>query len=244
MITKVLQIGFRGKFIDLFVNSKYLELCHCSFVRIFSTFPHEYSLISIFFVRSVYFTIVGLPYIAWSLALQIATDARDTILVIGDILCIIPQVAFQRGIGAIIEVSTQYQDDNLSWDDVWSFESRVWFTILMMFMIGTLEWAYLRSLTTGREVNTKLSAEEEKKVGTPVDVSHDHYILRERERSLIDEDGINARDLVKVFRIPPSKDSKVKTPIMKQSVKGVSFGIRKNEIFALLGPNGALLSFR
>lgn len=52
----------------------------------------------------------------------------------------------------------------------------------------------------------------------------------------MDDEGINARDLVKVFQV---KNSKTKQKLLKQAVKGVSFGVRKNEIFALLGPNGA-----
>lgn len=183
-------------------------------------------------------TIVGLPYVAWVSALQALPESRETLLIIGDVLCIIPQVAFQRGLGAVIEISSRYDDPTLSWGAVWAFETRVWFTMLMMFIVGTFEWVYLYQLTTTREPKTKLSAEEIPKVGTPVDISGNTDILQERDRSNADDEGINARELVKVFRIKPSKDSKSKEPILKRAVKGVSYGVRKNEIFALLGPNG------
>jgi hypothetical protein len=159
-------------------------------------------------------------------------------MIIGDFLSIIPQVAFQRGLGAVMEVSSVYDDETLTWGDVWKVESRVGFSAIMMFAVGSAEWLYLYQLTTKREAKTKLSDEEVTNVGTPGDIDYDTDIVAERTRSLASDDGINARDLVKVFRIKPSRDSKAKVPILKRSVKGVSFGIRKNEIFALLGPNG------
>ena len=58
----------------------------------------------------------------------------------------------------------------------------------------------------------------------------------------MDDEGINARELVKVFRVKPEKGAKSKEPFLKRSVKGISLGIRKNEIFALLGPNGEYLA--
>ena len=191
------------------------------------------------FDDSIYMTIVGLPSIAWVLVLQAVPDARETILIVGDVLCIIPQVAFQRGLGAVIEISSIYDDANLGWDQVWAFETRVWFTILMMFIVGTMEWIYLYKLCTTREPKTKLSEDETVSVCTSVDISTDADIVAERERSRADEEGINARDLVKVFRIKKAKGTKSKEPILKRAVKGISYGVRKNEIFALLGPNGA-----
>ena len=104
----------------------------------------------------------------------------------------------------------------------------------MLYVIGVVEWWYLIRLTTCRDPKTKV-AEDESDVLIPVDVSHDPLLHRERERSLADNDGINARDLVKVFNI---KNEKIKKTVTKAAVKGVSFGVRKNEIFALLGPNG------
>ena len=183
-------------------------------------------------------TLVGLPYVAWVSALQALPDSRSTLLLIGDIICIIPQVAFQRGLGAVIEVSSKSNDPDLSWQDVWKFESRVWYTILIMFVIGSLEWVYLNRLTTGREPSAEIQGEEAERLIQPLDVSHDDDIHAERERSLNDDFGVNARDLVKVFLVKPTKGSNTKDPIMKRSVKGVSFGVKPNEIFALLGPNG------
>ena len=193
----------------------------------------------------VYMTFVSLPYVAWVSALQALPESRDTILIIGDILCLVPQVAFQRGLGAVIEVSTKFDDPDLTWADVWSWKSRVWLTILMMFAIGSLEWMYLFKLTTTRPATTRLAQNDPENATEPVDVSSNPEMEEEHKKSLEDDEGINARELVKVFRVPPpDKDSKAhksskKDTVLKRSVKGVSFGIRKNEIFALLGPNGA-----
>lgn len=105
----------------------------------------------------------------------------------------------------------------------------------MMVVVGMIEWWYLIRLTTRRETKTALPKGETSDLTAPTDVSHDPLINRERERSQANNEGINARDLVKVFSV---KDRKQKKAILKKAVKGVSFGIRKNEIFALLGPNG------
>lgn len=48
---------------------------------------------------AVYMTFVSLPYVAWVSALQALPESRDLLLVIGDILCVVPPVAFQRGLG-------------------------------------------------------------------------------------------------------------------------------------------------
>ena len=95
-------------------------------------------------------TLLALPYIAWNSVLQAIPESRELILIIGDVLCIIPQMAFQRGLGAVMEISTKYDDESLSWADVWEFETRVWFPILMMFFIGSLEWLLLASVSVTR----------------------------------------------------------------------------------------------
>mmetsp|Transcript_39650 Transcript_39650/g.83371 ORF Transcript_39650/g.83371 Transcript_39650/m.83371 type:complete len:1629 (+) Transcript_39650:114-5000(+) len=191
----------------------------------------------------VYFTFVALPYVAWSSALQAVPSAESIILIIGDVLCIIPFFAFQRGLGGVIRVSTEFNDNDLTWGDVWAFETRIWYTIFLMFIVGSLEWLYLHKLTTRREPKTALTKEELHELGKPIDISYSPDMKDEHERSLIDNEGINAREIVKVFAIDQkSKDRgwKKKTErVIKQAVKGVSFGIRKNEIYTLLGPNGA-----
>lgn len=189
----------------------------------------------------VYMTLVSLPYVAYTILLQTLPQSRDAILVLGDILCFIPVIAFQRGIGAVIEISTLYDDPDLNWATVWSWESRVWFTIIMMLALGTIEWVFLYKITTGRAGTTKLSPDEESVLNYDTD---DVDVLEERERSHLNDDGIKARDLVKVFRVEQQKiDKNLKgkrsETILKKAVKGVSYGVEKNEIYALLGPNGA-----
>jgi len=44
----------------------------------------------------VYMTVVTLPYIAWSMLLQLMPGKRRIIIIVGDVLCIIPQIAFHR----------------------------------------------------------------------------------------------------------------------------------------------------
>lgn len=192
----------------------------------------------------VYYTFVALPYIAWSSALQAVPSAEKIILIIGDILCIIPYFAFQRGLGAVITLSTEFNDPTLSWADVWSFKSRIWYTILIMFVTGSMQWMYLRNLATRRAPKSDLSNEELAEFGAPLDITENPDLVEEYERSQADNEGINARELVKVF-VTKQKSKKGlarkrRIPkVIKQASKGVSFGVRKNEIYALLGPNGA-----
>ena len=183
---------------------------------------------------------------AWSSALQAAPSAQDVILIIGDILCIVPFFAFQRGLGGVILVSTEFNDANLSWGDVWAFDTRIWYTILVMIAVGTLEWVFLYRLTSRREPKTKLTGDEVTKFGTPCDISHNPDTVEERERSRKDDEGINARDIVKAFaterKIKEGEglaSRSKKERVVKSAVKGVSFGVRENEIYAILGPNGA-----
>ena len=186
----------------------------------------------------IYMTIVALPYLALNIAYQTVPQAQDALLIVSDVLCILPPFAFQRGLGSVIRISPEYSDPDLSWSDVWSWESRVWFTLLIMAIIGGMEWAYLYYLTTSRPPKTKLGKDEQTEA-TPVDVSDREDVNDERERSLVDDSGINARDLVKLFRIKPQRGERNKETILKKAVKGVSFGVKKNEIYAMLGPNGS-----
>jgi len=186
----------------------------------------------------VYMTLLAIPYSAWSNVLLALPEKKDTIHLAGDILCIVPPFAFQRGIGAILQVSSQKDDKGTTWEDVWSFEARIWLPLVIMFVSGTFFWVVLYRLTSGREILTKLKGEEVSAI-EPLDVRGDPDIAEERKRSTNDDEGINARDLVKVFKIKAEKDSSSKDPVIKQAVKGVSWGIRRNEIYALLGPNGS-----
>jgi ABC-type multidrug transport system ATPase subunit len=186
----------------------------------------------------VYMTFVALPYLALNIAYQTVPGAQNTLLIISDILCILPPFAFQRGLGSIIAISPEYSDADLSWGDVWSWESRVWYTLLAMFVIGGIEWIYLYRLTTSRPAKTRLNKDEQDDA-KPIDESDKADVTEERERSLGDDTGINARDLVKLFRIKAQRSEKDKGEILKKAVKGVSFGVKKNEIYVMVGPNGS-----
>jgi hypothetical protein len=59
-------------------------------------------------------TLVSLPYIAWASVLQALPKSRDAILIVGDVLCVVPMVAFQRGLGAVMEITTEYKDETLT----------------------------------------------------------------------------------------------------------------------------------
>lgn len=148
---------------------------------------------------------------------------------------------------AVIEVTTKFDDPNLSWKQVWSWESRVWYTIVMMIAIGTLEWVYLYQLTTTRPAITKPRADEPKDAFQPESISSAE-LEEQHKKSLETDSGLSVREVVKTFRVPPA-DSESKSAdkgkhILKRAVKGVSFGIRKNEIFALLGTRYLYLSCR
>jgi hypothetical protein len=177
-----------------------------------------------------------MPYIAWNIAFQVAINARDALLVVGDILTIIPPVAFQRGIGAILEVSSIAEDPSLSWVEVWNFNNRVWMPCLVMLIVGSLEWYYLFRLTARRRPPTKLIDRE---TCAPSSDLSNFGVEAERTRSLENDLGINARDLVKLFRVTPKDGSDSRMPYIKEAVKGVSFGVKHNTILALVGPNGA-----
>eukprot|EP00538_Stauroneis_constricta_P006133 CAMPEP_0119550624 /NCGR_PEP_ID=MMETSP1352-20130426/4101_1 /TAXON_ID=265584 /ORGANISM="Stauroneis constricta, Strain CCMP1120" /LENGTH=1679 /DNA_ID=CAMNT_0007596523 /DNA_START=80 /DNA_END=5119 /DNA_ORIENTATION=+ len=191
---------------------------------------------------TVYFTVVSMPYVTWSMAYQLVDSAESALLVVGDFLCIIPPVAFQRGLGAVIDVSLRYDDRDLYITDVFKFETRVMLAMVLMLVVGTLEWIYLRRLTTTKPMVTKLEDGDE---GNALpELTDDADVLTEREKSLESDDGINAREVVKVFNVEMGKGAKSAAAggtgrAMKRAVKGVSFGIKKNEIFVLLGPNGA-----
>ena len=197
----------------------------------------------------VYFTFVALPYIAWSSVLQVVPSAKDVILIIGDVLCIIPFFAFQRGLGGVILISTEFNDSNLSWRNVWQFGTRIWYTILVMIVVGNLEWFVLYRLTSAREPKTKLTIDESTEFGTP-HANHNPDIEEERDRSRIDDEGINAREIVKAFIIEKKTKQgdglglrRKRERAIKPAVKGVSFGVIKNEIYALLGPNGGWTAY-
>jgi ABC-type glutathione transport system ATPase component len=97
-------------------------------------------------------------------------------------------------------------------------------------------WYYLISLTAFRRQPTKLKDGES---CAPTSNPSNFGVEEERKRSLENDDGINARDLVKLFRVTPKKGSDSRIPYLKEAVKGVSFGIKHNEILAIVGPNGA-----
>jgi hypothetical protein len=184
---------------------------------------------------SVYLTVVTLPWVAWSLAIQLLPDARNALLIVGDVLSVIPPFAFQRGLGAVIAVSPFNDDENLSWSDVWKFETRIFLVIVIMFAVGTWEWMYLYRLTTQRPDRADLEADEEHDI-LPL-LSDDPDIAEEKERSIADGSGINSREVVKAFPMEIREDGEKKR-FLKKAVKGISFGIKKNEIYVLLGPNG------
>jgi ABC-type glutathione transport system ATPase component len=111
-----------------------------------------------------------------------------------------------------------------------------------MIVVGSMEWLFLYRLTSRREPKTQLTGDEVAEFGTPCDISHNPDVVEERERSRKDNEGINARDIVKTFAIEKKTIGgegvgwgTKKERVVKSAVKGVSFGVRENEIYALLG---------
>eukprot|EP01060_Flectonema_neradi_P027057 TRINITY_DN366_c0_g2_i1.p1 TRINITY_DN366_c0_g2~~TRINITY_DN366_c0_g2_i1.p1 ORF type:complete len:1258 (+),score=187.99 TRINITY_DN366_c0_g2_i1:13-3786(+) len=161
----------------------------------------------------VYMTAMSVPYAGWSVALQVVNDdAKSTVRAVGDFICVFPPFAFQRGLGGVIDSSPSYDDNLLSWSDVWSWKYRVWFTILMMFFVGVLEWMLLRRLSFYRMPATKLTDDEKAEgAGQPVHTFSKPDVALERTRSMSSDSGINARDLVKCFRVHSKEDKKKKS---------------------------------
>lgn len=111
-------------------------------------------------------------------------------------------------------------------------------SVTQMLLVGTLEWYYLRHITVERPPKTKLNANE---VGMdkPTAGKSNFGVQKEEALSKVDDAGMNARELVKVFRVKPEKGSEKKEAYLKAAVKGVSFSIKSNNIMAVVGPNGA-----
>lgn len=91
----------------------------------------------------------------------------------------------------MILVSTEFNDTDLSWREVWAFDTRIWYTILVMIAIGSLEWLFLYRLSSRREPKTKLTGDEVTEFGSPCDISHNPDIIEERERSRKDNEGMH-----------------------------------------------------
>ena len=188
--------------------------------------------------NGVYYMLIALPYVAWSLALQAAPSTRTASLIARDVLSIFPYFTFQRGLAGVVASSAEFHDPNLIWSNDWSFDSSVWYCILLMTVAGSMEWYYLYRLAHQREPKMELSLDEKGEYCQPVNVSKNVDLLAKVERSIADDEGINARELVKTFIIYKNlKDVRKKQRVIKQAVKGVSLGIRQNKLYALLGPN-------
>ena len=113
--------------------------------------------------------------------------------------------------------------------------------LVIMLVVGIVEYWYLNRLVAARPGLTALTNEEISQVA-PLDASVDPDLAEERTRSLAETDGIRSRDLVKVFKVDMGKDdTNQRKQMLKRAVKGVSFGIKKNEVYVLLGPNGKSL---
>lgn len=94
----------------------------------------------------IYLTVLALPYIAWSIAFQLAEGARPVLLVVGDLMSLIPPVAFQRCIGAILDLSPRSFDEDVTWGRTWQLQSRVLLPILEVRSLG--ECGHLLLLTS------------------------------------------------------------------------------------------------
>mmetsp|Transcript_1567 Transcript_1567/g.2417 ORF Transcript_1567/g.2417 Transcript_1567/m.2417 type:complete len:1653 (-) Transcript_1567:77-5035(-) len=194
-----------------------------------------------------------IPFILYYILLEVGD--RSTAQLVGDILTILPPMAFQRALQTNLAFSTffGYDDPRLTWSMIWSWESRVWYCILMMFVTGTLAW-FVVFMQSFREQNKKAEQDAEALMPTDPDV------LKEREYSFASGDGANAKDLVKSFKVLPTSayykfwrffdmvywlrrlfgnDPLRKYYGKKEACKGISIGVKTNELYVLLGPNGA-----
>lgn len=184
--------------------------------------------------------VVSLPYIVWNIALQSAPNSRSTLLIVGDIMCLLPPVAFQRGLGAIVGISMDYNDPELTWSTTWNWENRLWMTILLMLVVGTVEWVYLYRISRERPPLVSFDDDSEKASLLKGGSTDRFGVEAETQSSLSNETVINVRNIFKLFKSNAPNDAiDDKKTLTNRAVKGVSFGVKKNEIYCVLGPNGA-----
>jgi hypothetical protein len=100
---------------------------------------------------------------------------------------------------------------------------------------------YLYRLKTQRPGCADIEADEEHAI-LPL-LSNDPDIAEKKERSIAEGSGINSRALVNPMEI---REDGEKKRLLKKAVKGISFGIKKNEIYVLhvLGPNDKFYATR
>lgn len=176
------------------------------------------------------------------MVLSFVPSAFQTLQIVADVLTLFPPFALQLALGRIVLVSDEWQDPNLSWATVYSWENRISYSLMIMFAVGTLEWSAMYCIAKRRPATTKLEKYHDAKALQPADISTDADIAEEHQRAFAGDTGIKSREVVKAFKVEPSKEAQregSKEKILKQAVKGVSFGVEKDEIYALLGPNGS-----
>jgi ABC-type transport system involved in cytochrome c biogenesis ATPase subunit len=180
-----------------------------------------------------------------------------TPILIADIFSVFPPYAFQRALSSYLNLSDVFDDPDLTWAEVWSWENRVPYSLLLLWATGAASWlvVYWQTKPTPVRASTRMAAAEEPEHFNDPDVKE------ERERSMADgETGVKARSVAKHFSIPPDSvayrirylnifgywlprlfghNPFAKLFTSKHAVTNVSFGIESNELFVLLGPNGA-----
>ncbi|GBG28493.1 ABC transporter ATP-binding protein [Hondaea fermentalgiana] len=200
--------------------------------------------------------LIAAPYAVYGTMLIYTTvEVQQTV---GDIISFLPGFSFQRGLSELFAISPKFNDPALTWADTWGWSARISYSIVLLFASGCFYWimVYLQ-VRHASYLAVPGNAEGE--------IPADEDVARERELAM---DGVAAgdkmlrvQDIVKNFRIAPDSmsyrfrfldlgywfqrlftcgadpfESKYK---INHAVKGLSFSVRPNEIFALLGPNGS-----
>lgn len=178
--------------------------------------------------------------------------------IMGDIMSILPPFSFQRGLSALFGISNNYNDSSISWYSTWNFDARVSYSIVLMIVMGIVLW-----------IIVFLQVRHSSHIAVPGHQQgvepEDDDVCRERNCVL---DGVTSgdqtlrvKDIVKTFLMPPDTiEYKVRFFTLQywikrlfnagadpylhlckrnEAVKGLSFSVPPNSIFALLGPNGS-----
>jgi len=194
------------------------------------------------------------PFVVYStMTIYTTVEVQATV---GDFFAILPPFAFQRMLAELVSISNVSDDPNVTWALVWSWETRVWYLLLMMIVVGFVFWGVVL-IQIRVATNRTIPGHEE-----PSEAIKDEDVENERANAFIEnEDGVAVRDLVKRFRTPPRSFEFMfryidlgfyarlvfggcKDPFEGKYVdhvveKGVSFTFSRGGTFALLGPNGS-----
>jgi len=173
----------------------------------------------------IYMTATSIPYTVLITLAAVFPESTSMLNTVTDIICVIPPIAFQVGLNRILTPSREFSDPDLTWATIWSWENGLSYCIVIIIAVGIMEWGVL--IYASRE-----SVSNQFPDVSPVEPTAED-VIQERLHSLECTEGISIQDWVKRFKHPSKKKESVR------GVNGISIGVKPNDIYALLGPNGS-----